>query len=167
MKKTRVNKGEKYWFINSFGEVVSKTESGVIDDAKRFEAGNYFSTKEEAESMANKLRAVLDGADVIEMPSEEEGQPQTAEEWYDRLWEICEEMAEERNNEHREHDEEEGYTEDEDYDFFEVDANGYDIDKGKRVVSFSFTMMNEKWWDDIPFDRMREEYGLDMDKYID
>lgn len=38
----------------------------------RFLLGNYFHTKEEAESMARKLRAVLNGAEVIEMPSEEE-----------------------------------------------------------------------------------------------
>lgn len=90
----RVKKGEKYWFINSFGEVVSTTESGVIDDVKRFEAGNYFHTKEEAGAVAEKIRnvlkgawvltppegeilsrkveAVLSGADVIEVPSEEE-----------------------------------------------------------------------------------------------
>lgn len=34
--------------------------------------GNYFNTKEEAEAMADKIRKVLNGADVIEMPSEED-----------------------------------------------------------------------------------------------
>ena len=66
MEKTRVPKGEKYWFINCFGEVVSTLEGGIIDNTKRFEIGNYFATEEEAESMARKLRAVLKGAEAIE-----------------------------------------------------------------------------------------------------
>lgn len=41
-------------------------------DAYRFAYGNYFNTEEEAESMAEKISKVLNGADVIEMPSEEE-----------------------------------------------------------------------------------------------
>ena len=46
-------------------------------DTDRFESGNYFHTKEEAESMARKLRAVLNGADVIEMPSESEAEAES------------------------------------------------------------------------------------------
>lgn len=68
----RVKKGERYWFINSFGEAVSKIESGIVDDVKRFEKDNYFYTKEEAESMVERIRKVLKGADVIEMPSKED-----------------------------------------------------------------------------------------------
>lgn len=73
----RVKKGEKYWFIASdfFADDFYITY-GVdfyedIQDG-RFALGNYFHTKEEAEAMAKKLRAVLKGADVIEMPSAEE-----------------------------------------------------------------------------------------------
>ena len=70
MEKTRVPKGEKYWFINCFGEVVSTTEQGIIDNYYRFNVGNYFHTKEEANTMTRKLRAVLKGTDVIEISSE-------------------------------------------------------------------------------------------------
>lgn len=49
-----------------------KIDEGSSDDNVRFDIGNYFIVKEEALSMARKLRAVLAGADVIEMPSEVE-----------------------------------------------------------------------------------------------
>lgn len=72
----RVKKGEMYWFIfrtKGGGFVVNcKIEEGSSDDNARFDIGNYFIVKEEALSMARKLRAVLNGADVIEMPSEDE-----------------------------------------------------------------------------------------------
>lgn len=78
MEKTRVPKGKKYWFLayDSIRDkginVLPSEEECCIVDFNRCELGNYFHTKEEAESMARKLRAVLAGADVIEMPSEEE-----------------------------------------------------------------------------------------------
>lgn len=75
MEKTRVPKGEKYW------SVIYTSRDGFVafdyfdtdddDDIKDFERCNYFHTKEEAEAMARKLRAVLKGVDVIEMPSED------------------------------------------------------------------------------------------------
>lgn len=71
----RVKKGEKYWLIRIFSgiiEVVKLLELNYSEDKANFEYGNYFYTRESAESMARKLRAVLKGADVIEMPSEEE-----------------------------------------------------------------------------------------------
>lgn len=72
MKATRVKKFEKYWMIDSDLMLVH-----FIDDRKRcsntdFANGNYFNTKEEAEAMADKIRKVLNGADVIEMPSDED-----------------------------------------------------------------------------------------------
>ena len=76
MEKTRVKKGEKYWFIfrtKGGGFVVNcKIEESSSDDNARFDIGNYFFVKEEALFMARKLRAVLKGADVIKMPSDEE-----------------------------------------------------------------------------------------------
>jgi hypothetical protein len=75
MEKTRVPYGERYWYLVFFGGEVliySNTERNFTDDNQHFAMGNYFYTKEEAESMARKLRAVLNGAEVIEMPSEEE-----------------------------------------------------------------------------------------------
>lgn len=68
-------KGEKYWSI-----VQTKHGFEVCDfvddfdewDNADFETGNYFPDRESAEAMAKKFRAVLKGAEVIEMPSEEE-----------------------------------------------------------------------------------------------
>lgn len=75
MEKTRVKKGDEYWYVH-FGlegvSVFSAIDFGDEAANFRFECGNYSHTKEEAESMARKLRAVLKGAEVVEMPSEEE-----------------------------------------------------------------------------------------------
>lgn len=72
----RVKKGEKYWYLYLWGASprVTPDREGLNPslDAERFAFGNYFHTEEEAESMVRKFRAVLKGADVIEMPSEEE-----------------------------------------------------------------------------------------------
>lgn len=72
MEKTRVPKGEKYWYIYDRFEVAFSIEDNSPISNKHFETNNYFHTQEEAESMASKLRAVLKGADVLEMPSEED-----------------------------------------------------------------------------------------------
>lgn len=72
MKKTRVPKGERYYLIvqerSEFTIRVYFDEYDDWNDAD-YENGNYFYTKEEAEAIANKFRAVLNGADVIEKPS--------------------------------------------------------------------------------------------------
>lgn len=71
----RVKKGERYWYIyfGAFGiEVFQMTDKRDKSDDATFGYNNYFATKEEAEACARKLRAVLKGADVIEMPSDEE-----------------------------------------------------------------------------------------------
>lgn len=73
MEKKRVEKGEQYWFANLYsGEGMLTINEERDFDEVNITMGNCFSTKAEAESMARKLRAVLNGADVIEMPSEEE-----------------------------------------------------------------------------------------------
>lgn len=71
-KKQRVPKGEKLWFIDYFGDITHIYEDYGAFVTNLYDAGNYFHTEEEAESMITKLRAVLKGANVIEMPSEEE-----------------------------------------------------------------------------------------------
>lgn len=68
----RVKKGDKYWFINHEGMVIVDEDERWVGDDRCYECGNYFTSRESAEAMAKKLRAVLKGADVIEMPSEEE-----------------------------------------------------------------------------------------------
>lgn len=74
-KKQRVPKGERYWhlYIGSRNiTTMEKTDYYNSTDDDYFKSGDYFTTQEEAEQMASKLRTVLAGADVIEMPSEEE-----------------------------------------------------------------------------------------------
>ena len=73
----RVKKGEKYWWITSLGCIFNETETYHELDDKRYNLGNYFATKESAEQMARKLRAVLNGADVVEIPDEYETQNYT------------------------------------------------------------------------------------------
>ena len=69
----RVKEGEKYWFIeDAFFEAVEDFDDYTYIHGWRYETGNYFPDKESAVKAAVKLRAVLAGAEVIEMPSEEE-----------------------------------------------------------------------------------------------
>lgn len=72
MKTTRVSRGGEYYYLhhNHLSICIDCDFRNTIDD-NRYEIGNYFRTKEEAETMARKLRAILKGADVIEMPSED------------------------------------------------------------------------------------------------
>ena len=73
MEKKRVERGEQYWFASLYsGEGLLTINEESDFDEVNITVGNCFSTKAEAESMAKKLRAVFNGADVIEMPSEEE-----------------------------------------------------------------------------------------------
>lgn len=71
----RVKKGEKYWYISGLLTVEARYETNGIMDAELFKTNNYFPANEYTpkmvEEMAKKLRAVLKGADVIEMPCEE------------------------------------------------------------------------------------------------
>lgn len=72
----RLNKGEKYWFISGLFTVEARCEAHSIMDAELLKVNNYFPASEYTPKMvdeiAKKLRAVLNGADVIDMPSEEE-----------------------------------------------------------------------------------------------
>lgn len=64
-------KGKYYWWIRIYEgiDVCADMDWRRKFSTKNYSDGNYFYTKEEAESIANKLRAVLKGADVIEMPN--------------------------------------------------------------------------------------------------
>lgn len=66
----RVKKLEKYWMIDSNLKLVHLIDDGTLWSDSNYENGNYFTTVEEAVEMAEKIRKVLNGADVIEMPSE-------------------------------------------------------------------------------------------------
>lgn len=72
MEKTRKQIGEKLWFIDYFLDITSIHEDNGAFVSGLYETANYFQSREEAEAMVKKFRAVLAGADVIEMPSEEE-----------------------------------------------------------------------------------------------
>ena len=66
----RVKKGEKYWYLE-IEEGLGISTDFTYDsydplDNNNLETGNYFHTKEEAETVAEKIRAVLAGADIIE-----------------------------------------------------------------------------------------------------
>lgn len=74
----RVKIGELYFFIKA-NDYLDFTTGYEVDVRNKqndddFEKGNYFLTNDDAVSAIMKLRAVLKGADVIEMPSEEEMQ---------------------------------------------------------------------------------------------
>lgn len=69
----RVNKGEKFWRIWAMDIRFEICES--IDDygsicTQMYEMGNYFHTQKEAEAMVKKIRAVLQGTDVIKVDEE-------------------------------------------------------------------------------------------------
>lgn len=72
MEKTRVKRSGKYWYIQWDFTIDYAWDDREVEDEERYEVGNYFHSKEEAEAVAKKIRAVLNGADVIETPSEEE-----------------------------------------------------------------------------------------------
>ncbi len=77
-----------------------------------------------------------------------------------RLWNVCERIADDMNEEQRVYDEESGEVSKPNYVFLEYNANGFDVDKEKRVVEFSFTMMNEKSWREFSFEEMEGYYGI-------
>lgn len=59
-KRWRANRGEYYWYIDSF-EVCLGQEDDVSYNDKRYNIGNYFRTREEAAEMAVKFRDLLKG----------------------------------------------------------------------------------------------------------
>lgn len=59
-KRWRAKKREQYWFISSC-EVCLDQECEEVYDDKRYNIGNYFRTKEEAQAMADKFKEMLKG----------------------------------------------------------------------------------------------------------
>lgn len=82
-KKQRVPKDEPYYWIMSSSKYgflsVYHEEMNLVSDNDRWESGNYFNSRKDADVIAKKLNAVLKGAEVIEMPSDEEIQKVLAE----------------------------------------------------------------------------------------
>ena len=60
-KMWRAKYKHKYWIIQNDGYVVEEEELQDEVDEKRYNIGNYFRTKEEAQVMADCFRAMLKG----------------------------------------------------------------------------------------------------------
>lgn len=57
--KWRGNLGDNYWYITTGGNIEWSKEEGVGTDDYRYEFGNYFKTREEAEVFVKQFRTVL------------------------------------------------------------------------------------------------------------
>ena len=60
-KRWRAGKDEKYWYINPMLQVDNCYDTGYDGDDECYSIGNYFFTKEEAQAMADKIKAILKG----------------------------------------------------------------------------------------------------------
>ena len=52
----RLNQNQRYWFIDSGGDLYGTGEDLLTMDTKRTSFGNYFHTEEEAEEAAKQYR---------------------------------------------------------------------------------------------------------------
>ena len=57
----RAEKGERYWYVGSYGGVESTTDTRMCTDDCRYAIGNYYRTREEAEAMAEKFKKWMKG----------------------------------------------------------------------------------------------------------
>lgn len=60
-KRWRAEKGEYYYYINSFLRVDKCRDDYDCDDDNSYNIGIYFRTEEEAQEMADKFKAMLKG----------------------------------------------------------------------------------------------------------
>lgn len=60
-KRWRAEKYGTYWFVNSDGKFYQACDEKEYFDDARYHVGNYFRTREEAEEMATKFKAMLKG----------------------------------------------------------------------------------------------------------
>ena len=60
-KRWRAKDEAYYYFVDSTFNVSSERETDAPIDGYRYEIGNYFKTKEAAEAIADKFKAVLKG----------------------------------------------------------------------------------------------------------
>lgn len=61
IKRWRAKKGGKYFYTNHIYGIGFSFEHDCMEDCERYDLGNYFETKEEAEAKAKQIRAVLRG----------------------------------------------------------------------------------------------------------
>lgn len=57
-KRWRADRNETYYYIESFGDVNGDEEEGARIDTDRYNIGNYFKTREEAQAVADYLKAL-------------------------------------------------------------------------------------------------------------
>lgn len=57
-KRWRADRHDWYWYVGACGAVSDDPDSGVSIDDMRYELGNYFKTKEEAQKAAEWLKAL-------------------------------------------------------------------------------------------------------------
>lgn len=59
LPRWRAEKDEKYYYVSDTGSISATEDSRWGRDDKRYEIGNYFKTKEEAELYAEKIREIF------------------------------------------------------------------------------------------------------------
>ena len=59
-KRWRAEKGYGYYYITARGLVEAKTEAGLDLDNSRYEFGNYFQTREQAEFEVERLKVIAE-----------------------------------------------------------------------------------------------------------
>lgn len=59
LKRWRADENKYYWYMNTYGEVDSVEELKDRTDNGRYEIGNYYETREEAEKAEEKLKIYM------------------------------------------------------------------------------------------------------------
>lgn len=59
-EKDRVNFGERYFYIDCDGKIISTEECGYYSDDNKYELGNYFKEKHIAEQYLGKIMKIFD-----------------------------------------------------------------------------------------------------------
>lgn len=61
LPRWRAEKGERYFFVSTGDGISASSSCEELDevDYERFESGNYFKTREEAEAVAEKIREIF------------------------------------------------------------------------------------------------------------
>lgn len=70
--RSRVNHHCKYYYINGYSEIASDEENNLALDENRYNIGNYFKTKEQAEKALRKILIYTKLKDLANRLSEED-----------------------------------------------------------------------------------------------
>ncbi len=55
----RVKEGEMYWYFNGRGDVKTEQDLGYVTDEERYDNGNYFNTREQADYACDRVQELL------------------------------------------------------------------------------------------------------------